>query len=191
MSTHGPWKVLSEKLVHETQWIRIDHHDVITPTGTPGIYTTVDFKNWAIGVIPIDAEGYTYIVGQYRFPLKEYSWEIPEGGGSKDKTILDSAQRELLEETGITATDWEMLYEFNTSNSVTNERAFVFLATGLSFGEAEPEETEELAVKKILFTELVNMVYHNEVKDSLTIIGVLVAARRLAGELSKPELSDT
>jgi len=158
MSTHGPWKVLSEKLVHETPWIRVDHHDVITPTGTPGIYTTVDFKNWAIGIIPIDEEGYTYIVGQYRFPLKEYSWEIPEGGGSKDKTILDSAQRELLEETGITATNWEMLYEFNTSNSVTNERAFVFLATGKEYRKCSDSGTvyddPRVAVGPGVLTEL-------------------------------------
>ncbi|MGZ8153431.1 MAG: NUDIX domain-containing protein [Methylovulum sp.] len=182
MTTRGPWKILNEKQVHETPWIRIDHHDVITPTGTSGIYTTVDFKNWAIGVIPIDDEGYTYIVGQYRFPLQEYSWEIPEGGGSKDETVLASAQRELLEETGISAADWQLIYEFHTSNSITNERAFIFLATGLSFGEADPEETEELVVKKIPFTELVDMVYRNEVKDSLTVIGVLMAEKKLISE---------
>jgi 8-oxo-dGTP pyrophosphatase MutT (NUDIX family) len=179
MSTRGPWKILNEKMVHETPWIRIDHHDVLTPAGTPGIYTTVDFKNWAIGIIPIDDEGYTYIVGQYRFPLQEYSWEIPEGGGSKDETLLASAQRELLEETGISADNWDMIYEFHTSNSITNERAYVFLATGLSFGEAHPEENEELETKKIHFSELVEMVYNNEVKDSLTVIGVLMAERAL------------
>jgi 8-oxo-dGTP pyrophosphatase MutT (NUDIX family) len=181
MPAHDPWKILNQHLVHETPWIRIDHHDVITPTGTNGTYTTVDFKNWAIGIVPIDADGNTYIVGQYRFPLKEYSWEIPEGGGGKDATPLASAQRELLEETGISADNWEMIYEFNTSNSITNERAFVFLATGLSFGEAEPEETEELEVRKIPFTQLLDMVYNNEVKDSLTIIGALMAAKKLAG----------
>lgn len=182
MQTRGPWQILDEKMIHETPWIRIDHHDVLTPAGTPGIYTTVDFKNWAIGIIPIDDEGYTYIVGQYRFPLQEYSWEIPEGGGGKEATLLASAQRELREETGISAEHWEMIYEFNTSNSITNERAFVFLATGLSFGEAHPEENEELETRKIHFSELVDMVYRNEVKDSLTIIGVLMAAKKLMGQ---------
>ncbi|GAB6141771.1 NUDIX hydrolase [Methylosoma difficile] len=179
MTTRGPWKILTEKLVHETPWIRIDHHDVITPTGTNGIYTTVDFKNWAIGIVPIDDEGYTYIVGQYRFPLQEYSWEIPEGGGSKAATLLASAQRELLEETGISAEHWQMIYEFHTSNSITNERAYIFVATDLSFGESEPEETEELEVRRIPFAELVDKVYNNEVKDSLTVVGVLMAVHWL------------
>lgn len=179
MPEHNPWTVLAQKTVHETAWIRIEHHDVITPSGTDGIYTCVDFKHWAIGIVPIDEDGNTYIVGQYRFPLEEYSWEIPEGGGAKQVPPLASAQRELLEETGITAANWELIYEFNTSNSVTNERAFVFLATGLRFGEPEPDETEQLALKKIPFTELLAMVYRNEIKDSLTIIAVLIAARHL------------
>ena len=175
MTTRGPWKILSQRLIHESPWIAIDHYDVITPAGTAGTYTTVDFKNWAIGVVPIDDEGHTYIVGQYRFPLEEYSWEIPEGGGKKQETLLASAQRELLEETGITATDWQLIYEFRTSNSVTNERAYIFLATGLQFGNAEPEETEELALKRIPFSELLAMVYRNEITDSLTVIGTLIA----------------
>lgn len=179
MPETNPWTVLSQKTLHENAWIRIEHHEVITPSGTDGIYTCVDFKNWAIGIVPIDAEGNTYLVGQYRFPLQEYSWEIPEGGGCKSATPLQSAQRELLEETGITAAHWELIYEFNTSNSVTNEHAFIFLATGLSFGEPEPEETEQLVLKKLPFAQLLEMVYNNEVKDSLTVIGALIAAKRL------------
>ncbi len=180
MKTRGPWKILSEKQIIETPWIGVDQFAVITPAGTDGVYTTVDFKNWAIGIVPIDEEGYTYLVGQYRFPLEEYSWEIPEGGGSKSDTLLASAQRELKEETGITASRWEQIYEFHTSNSSTNEVATIFVATGLSYGEAEPEETEELEVRRILFSELVEMVYRNEIKDSLTVIGALMAEKWLA-----------
>lgn len=180
MPAHNPWTVLAKETVHETAWISVEHHDVITPSGTHGIYTCVDFKHWAIGIVPIDDSGNTYLVGQYRFPLGEYSWEIPEGGGDKRIPPLVSAQRELLEETGITAACWELIYEFNTSNSVTNERAFVFVATGLSFGEPEPDATEQLALRKIPFCELLAMVYRNEIKDSLTIIGALMAARHLA-----------
>jgi len=179
MSEHNPWTILTQKTIHETAWIRIEHHDVITPSGTDGVYTCVDFKHWAIGIVPIDDAGNTYMVGQYRFPLGAYSWEIPEGGGDKRMPPLASAQRELLEETGITATHWALIYEFNTSNSVTNEQAFVFVAKGLSFGEPAPDETEQLALRKIPFTELLAMVHRNEVKDSLTIIGVLMAARHL------------
>ncbi len=179
MSEQNPWTVLTQKTVHETAWIRIAHHDVITPSGTDGVYTCVDFKNWAIGIVPIDAEGNTYIVGQYRFPLGEYSWEIPEGGGDKQVSPLASAQRELLEETGITAAQWALIYEFNTSNSVTNEHAFVFVATDLCFGQPQPDETEQLTLRKLPFTQLLDMVHRNELKDSLTVIGVLMAARHL------------
>jgi 8-oxo-dGTP pyrophosphatase MutT (NUDIX family) len=179
MSEKNPWTILSQHTIHENPWIRIEHYDVLTPSGTDGIYDCVDFKNWAIGIVPIDADGNTYIVGQYRFPLEEYSWEIPEGGGNKAATPLASAQRELLEETGITANNWQLLYEFNTSNSVTNEHAFIFLATDLQFGEPEPEETEQLVLKKIPFKQLLAMVYNNEVKDSLTVIGTLIAAKHL------------
>lgn len=179
MTDINPWTLLDRKTVHETAWIRIEHHDVLTPQGNAGVYTCVDFKNLAIGIVPIDADGNTYIVGQYRFPLNEYSWEIPEGGGDKNLPPLASAQRELLEETGITASDWELIYEFNTSNSITNEHAFIYIAKGLSFGEPEPDETEQLQQRKLPFRELLDMVHRNEVKDSLTIIGVLMAARHL------------
>lgn len=172
--TKNPWKVLSTKPVHETPWIKITHHDVINPAGNSTVYTTVNFKNYAIAVIPLDENYNTWIVGQYRFPINEYSWEIIEGGGPIELSPQESAARELKEEAGITAKVWHEIYEFHASNSATDELAKVFVAKDLSFGESCPEESEELQVKKIPFQELVSMVYENKVKDSLTIISVLI-----------------
>ena len=141
----GPWTILSAKDVYENPWIRLTHHEVLTPAQTPGIYGLVHYKNLAIGVMPVDAEGHTYLVGQYRFPLDAYSWEIPEGGGAAGIDPLESAARELREETGLTARHWRKLLEADLSNSVSDERAVAYVAWGLTPGESEPEATEELA----------------------------------------------
>jgi 8-oxo-dGTP pyrophosphatase MutT (NUDIX family) len=178
-STRGPWKILREKRLHETPWIGIDEYEVVTPAGTPGVYTAVDFKHWAVSTLALDDEGYTYVVGQYRFPLQHYGLELPGGGGEKDADPLASAQRELLEETGISAATWQLLYEFHPSKSSTNEKAFIFLARDLTFGAACPDEEEELELKKILFTDLLAMVYSNQIMDGLTVVGVLMAEKAL------------
>lgn len=169
----NPWKVLSTKTVHENPWIKVSSSEVLTHAGTKGEYSVVHFKNLAIGIIPLDEHYNTWIVGQYRFPLNKYSWEIPEGGGNPDVPALESAQRELLEETGITAQKWELIMEINTSNSATDEVAYIFVAKELNFGEAQPEETEQLQIKKIPFKELFQMVMNNEITDSLTVAGVM------------------
>src|SRR5690606_26494206 len=101
------------------------------------------------GVVPMDADGQLWLVGQYRYPLKAYSWEIPEGGGPLDVDPLISAQRELLEETGIRAARWDLLLTMHLSNSVSDEQAFVYLATGLSYHDSQPEETEQLQLRRV------------------------------------------
>ncbi len=120
MKEENPWKKLKSNTVYENPWIRVDNHDVLNPAGNPGIYGTVHFKHLAIGVITLDKGKNTHLVGQYRFPLERYSWEIPEGGGKIDIDPLLTAQRELLEETGIKAKSWKELIRLNTSNSVTD-----------------------------------------------------------------------
>lgn len=174
MNEINPWKTIQSKKIHETPWISINHHDVINPAGNNTVYTTVNFKNKAIGVLPIDFEGNIYLVGQFRYPTNEYSWEIPEGGGPFEEETLNAAKRELQEETGITANNWQLFSEFNTSNSVTDEHAYLFLAQDLNFGEANPEENEELQVMKIGFQEAVNMILDGKITDSLTIISLLL-----------------
>src|SRR5579871_191774 len=102
----NPWQIISEKNIYDNPWINITEFDVINPGGGNGIYGKVHFKNLAIGILPLDENMNTYLVGQYRFPLDQYSWEIPEGGGMIGIDPLISAQRELIEETGLVATQW-------------------------------------------------------------------------------------
>jgi len=177
--TQNPWKTLSTKVLYDNPWINVREDQIINPSGGNGIYGVVSFKNKAIGIIPIDGEGYTYLVGQYRYTLNEYSWEIPEGGGSLEIDPLESAKRELKEETGFTAGKWINLGRIHTSNSVTDEEGFIFLAQDLIEGKSEPEETEDLKVKKVHLKEAVEMVMSSEITDSLAIAGIMKAARYL------------
>ena len=171
----GPWQVLSRKQVYDNRWIGLTHHDVITPGGDPGIYGTIHFKNVAIGVLPIDAELHTVLVGQYRFSLDAYSWEIPEGGGAFGVDPQESAARELREETGLRARRWQKLLECDLSNSVTDERAVTFLAWELEQGEAAPESTEELQIRRLPLIEVFRMVESGEIRDALSIMTLQAA----------------
>ncbi len=173
------WQTLTNKTVYENPWLEIQHHEVINPSGNEGIYGVVHFKNLAIGIVPLDENGNTWIVGQYRYPLKQYSWELPEGGGPMEDFPVDSAKRELKEEVGITAVKWTKLMEIHTSNSVTDEHAIVFIAQNLTFGETEHEDTEDIAIRKLHFSELVEMVMNGEITDSITIAAVLKLQRMI------------
>jgi len=177
ITTENNWKTLSSKTVYENAWLEISHREVINPAGKDGIYGVVKFKNKALGIVPIDENGNIYLVGQFRYTLNEYSWELPEGGGPMDEDVLDAAKRELREETGLLASNWTRLARIHTSNSATDEEGFLFLAEGLSQTEAEPEETEELQVKKIPLSEAVDMVMRSEITDAISIAGILMAAR--------------
>jgi 8-oxo-dGTP pyrophosphatase MutT (NUDIX family) len=172
----NPWTTLSTRPIYDNPWISIREDQIINPTGGKGIYGVVSFKNIAIGIIPIDSEGNTYLIGQYRYTLNEYSWEIPMGGGKIGISILDSAQRELKEETGFTALQWTEITKLHTSNSVTDEVAYVFIAEELMAGETEFEETEQLQIKKLPFTEVVNMVMRGEITDAISVAGILKLA---------------
>jgi len=171
------WKTLSSETVYENAWIEINHREVITPGGSNGIYGLVKFKNQAIGVVPVDEEGNIYLVGQFRYAIDEYTWEIPEGGGALGVDGLDAAKRELKEETGLTAKKWTKLARIHTSNSATNEEGFLYIAEELVQEEAEPEETEELQVKKVPLKDAVEMVMRSEITDSLSVCAILMAAR--------------
>jgi 8-oxo-dGTP pyrophosphatase MutT (NUDIX family) len=177
MSTENNWKTINSTSVYGNPWIEIDHREVINPAGNKGIYGLVKFKNKAIGIIPIDENGDIYLVGQFRYAIDAYSWEIPEGGGAMDTDPLDSAKRELKEETGLQASTWTKLARIHTSNSATDEEGFLFVAEGLTQCEAEPEETEELSVKRLPLQEAVEMVMRSEITDSLSVCGILMVAR--------------
>ncbi|HZX74636.1 MAG TPA: NUDIX hydrolase [Cyclobacteriaceae bacterium] len=174
----NPWQTRSEKLVYENPWIRVEEHQVINPAGGNGIYGKVHFKNKAIGVVALDDQNNTWLVGQFRYPLNEWSWEIPEGGGPLGIEVLASAKRELKEETGLTALHWSEIARMHLSNSVSDEEGFIFLAEGLEPGEAELEETEaDMKVWKLPFSQALAMVMNGEITDSLSVMGILKVAR--------------
>lgn len=169
----NPWTVLGEKAIYDNKWINVTEYNVLNPSGGKGIYGTVRFKSIAIGVLPLDEEGYTWLVGQWRFPLEMYSWEIPEGGGDPALPPIESARRELKEETGLVAREWTLIQEMHLSNSVTDERALIFMARGLRQEEAMPEETEQLIVRRVSFDEAFEMVERGEITDSMSVAGIL------------------
>jgi 8-oxo-dGTP pyrophosphatase MutT (NUDIX family) len=175
----NPWKTLSKRMIYDNSWIKVEEHQVITPGGSKGIYGKVLFKNKAVGIIPIDKQNHIWLVGQYRYSLEEYSWEIPMGGGSMQETILESAIRELKEETGITAKKWTNIMKIHTSNSITDEEGFVFLAEELEEGLPEFEDTEDLRILKIPFKEAVSMVMEGKITDAISVAGILKADKLL------------
>lgn len=169
----NPWKRLKRTLVYDNAWIAVQHDDVERPDGKPGIYGVIHFKHRAIGVLARDADDRVLLVGQYRYPLEIYSWEIPEGGGRLDEDPLGAAQRELREETGFSARRWTQLGTAHLSNSVSDEDAIYYLAEELEHGEAEPEGTEKLDVRWVPFSEALRMVRAGEITDSLSVIAIL------------------
>ena len=170
---HNPWKINHSEVTYENPWIQVHHHAILHPTGKPGIYGVVHFKNLAVGILPIDENGYTYLVGQYRFPLNAYSWEIPEGGSAIGESPLDTAKRELLEECGLLASTWEQLLELHLSNSATDEKAIVYLAQGISLDIADPEDSEQLQIQKIHFDEVYQMVMQGKITDAISVAAIL------------------
>ena len=169
----NPWKITSQREIYDNPWINLTEYQVINPSGNPGIYGKVHFKNIAIGVLPLDDELNTYLVGQFRFATGQYSWEIPEGGGALDTDPLASAKRELLEETGLKAQNWTEIQRLHLSNSVSDELSIIYLAHDLQQFEAEPEDTEQLIIHKLPFEDAYQMVCKGEITDSMTVVAVL------------------
>ncbi|GAA6169554.1 NUDIX hydrolase [Sessilibacter corallicola] len=172
----GGWQEKSRKEVYSNPWITVTHSEVVTPAGTDGIYGLVHFHNLAVGVVPIDDEGYTWLVRQSRYPLQEYTWEIPEGGSPEGEDPLETAKRELKEEVGLTATDWEPLLNMHLSNSVTNEEAIIYVARGISLGETELEDSEDITSVRIPLSEAIQKVMAGEITDSLSVAALLKLA---------------
>lgn len=169
----NPWIVKKNEAVYESPWIRVERNEVINPAGNEGIYSVVHFKNLAIGIIPLDEDFNIWLVGQFRFPIGSYSWEIPEGGGKLDTSPIESARRELLEETGIRAVDFKELMRLHLSNSATDELAIVFLARKLSFENPTPEETEILQVKKVHLKEAYELCNQGLITDAISVASIL------------------
>ena len=169
---NNPWKTLSSKQVYNNKWIEVIAHEVINPSGGKGIYGKVHFKNIAVGIVALDEAQNIWLVGQYRFTLNAYSWEIPEGGTALGDDPLEGAKRELKEETGLVAKEWKQLFKMHLSNSVTDELAIIYLATQIGQEDPEPEETEQLMVKKISLEEAWQMVDTGEITDSMSVAAI-------------------
>lgn len=179
MSKDNPWIKKEGKTVFENPWIKLDEDEVINPGGSISHYGKVHFKNLAIGIVAMDEDQNIWLVGQWRYTLNEYTWEIPMGGGPLEIDELDSAKRELKEETGLSATKWTEFLKIHTSNSVTDEVGYAFLAEGLTEGETEFEETEDLEIWKLPFIEAHQMVLDGEITDSLSMIAILKLGRMM------------
>ncbi len=169
----NPWQTLGTRVVYENPWLRLEEHDAINPAGSPCTYGKVCFRNQAVGILPIDDDGNTWLVGQHRYTLDAWSWEIPEGGSPEGEDPVETARRELKEETGLTAANIELLCTLHTSNSVTDEEGFVYLATGLEEGETMFEETEDIEVSKLPIEEAVAMALRGEITDSMSLVALL------------------
>ncbi|MBK8287268.1 MAG: NUDIX hydrolase [Cellvibrionales bacterium] len=173
----GSWQQLDQQLVYENPWISVTHENVLTPAGTAGIYGVVHFKSRAVGVVPLDDEGHVWLVKQFRYTLNQYSIEIPEGGSPLAEDMLETARRELREETGLTANEWTHLLDLHTSNSVTDENGVIYLARGLQRGETDFEATEDIEVLRVPLSEAIDWIFAGKITDSLSIMGLLATER--------------
>jgi 8-oxo-dGTP pyrophosphatase MutT (NUDIX family) len=168
----GPWLRRSRETVYANAWVEILHDEVDRPDGSPGIYGVVHFRNQAVGVVAVADDGRILLVGQHRYTLDEYSWEIPEGGSGPDEAPEAGARRELAEETGVEADTWRELCRVSVSNSVTDERGVLFVATGLRPGTASPEPSEDLAVRWATLDEIVAEIDAGAIHDLLTVAAI-------------------
>jgi 8-oxo-dGTP pyrophosphatase MutT (NUDIX family) len=181
----GPWTRRSRAVAYENPWITIWHDDVARPDGSPGIYGVVHFANVAAGAVVLDDDDRVLLVGQHRYTLDSYSWEIPEGGVPDGESALDGARRELREETGVEAEGWREIVRFHLSNSISDEAGVLFAARATSHGVATPEPSEDLAVRWLPFDEALEMTIDGRITDAMTIMGL----QRMALERAQPTAS--
>ena len=168
----GPWTRQSRRIAYDNAWITIWHDEVDRPDGSPGIYGVVHFANLAVGAVVLDADDRVLLVGQHRYTLDAYSWEIPEGGVPAGESPLDGARREVREETGVEADGWREIVRFHLSNSISDEAGVLFAARATSHGTASPEPSEELAVRWVPFVEALAMTADGRITDAMTIMGL-------------------
>ena len=167
------WKTLDSRTVYENDWITVFEDNVINPVGGKNIYGHIHFKNKAVAIVPLDDDGNTWIVGQDRYTTREYSWEVPMGGSNPGEEPIDTARRELKEETGLTAATLTQVMKLHTSNSITDEEGFVFVARGLERGETAFDDMEDLAIRKLPLAEAVAMVRRGEITDAISVAALL------------------
>jgi 8-oxo-dGTP pyrophosphatase MutT (NUDIX family) len=196
LQAHGtPWTATSQTTVYDNPWIRLTEYQTLAPTGRPALYGKVSFKNRAIGVVPLHADGTVTLVGQHRFPHASYSWEIPEGGAPLDEDPLDGAKRELAEEVGLQASDWRLILTMELSNSITDEICHGYLALDLTPTATAPDDTEDLAIARVPFAEALDAAVSGHMPDSLTVALLLrvhhmAVKGKLPADLARLVLAD-
>lgn len=184
-----PWTWLAARVVYDNPWIRVEERQGRNPAGAAAIYGIVRMKRLAVGILPINAQGEVYLVGQWRPALEAYSWEIPEGGADPGEAPDACARRELEEETGLRAGSLMEILRFDVSNSVTDERAILFLATDLAQGQPRPEPTEVLSQSRLPFAEVLARVLDGRISDSLTVAAMLKAHHMAVTGVIAPDLA--
>lgn len=167
------WKTLRSRIVYDNPWMTVVEDRVINPGGGENDYGHVKFKNRAVAIVPLDEDGNTWLVGQQRYTLDLYTWELPMGGAPLAENPLAAAKRELKEETGLIAKDWQQLMFFHTSKSITNEEGFVFVARDLEQGETEFDEAEDLQIRKLPMSDALQMIRQGEITDVISIAALL------------------
>ncbi len=176
---NNPWKCLNTRKIYENPWILVEEDQVLRPNGSEGIYGRVHMHNQAIGIIPLAENMDTWLVGQYRYTLNEYSWEIPTGGGPMYEDKLYSAKRELREETGLHANKWRQLLRIHTSNSVTDEEGFIFLAEDLKLGKPDFDDTEDIQIWRLPLKDALDMAMDGRITDSMSLAAILKLSRMI------------
>ena len=173
------WKKLSSKVIYDNPWMTVVEDRVINPSGGQNDYGHIRFKTCAVAIVPIDDDGNTWIVGQDRYTLGEYSWEVPMGGAPKGEDALAAAKRELREETGLKAEHWTEVMRLHTSNSITDEEGFVYIAKGLQQGKTEFDETENIDVRKLPLGDAIAMAQKGEITDAISVAALLWISQNL------------
>ena len=167
------WKTLDSRVVYDNPWITVRDDRVLNPDGGENQYGHVHFKNRAVAIVPLDEDGYTWLVGQDRYTVGKFSWEIPMGGAPLAEDPLDAARRELKEETGLSAKRWKHLMSLHTSNSITDEEGLIYLAQDLTIGEPDFEETENIEIRKLRLAAALEMVLKGEITDAISCVALM------------------
>lgn len=170
-----PWQDHGSRTVYDNPWLALTEHEATAPTGLAATYGVLRPKNVAVGVLPLHSDGTVTLVGQSRFALMNYSWEMPEGGAPFDEAPLDGAKRELAEEAGLSARIWREVLRMELSNSMTDERAIAWLAWDLVEVPVDPDPTEVIATVRVPFMTLMAEIDRGAVRDAFTVATALRA----------------
>lgn len=176
IALRNPWITNSSRVVYQNTWISVREDQVIRPDGNPGIYGVVEIRP-SVGVLAMNDREEVVLVGQWRYAMNRYSWEIPRGGSHPGETdMLAVAQRELMEEAGVVASDWEPLGKVDICNGVANDVQSLFFARGLSATNRQLDPEEEIALEWRPFETVLSMAMDGRITEVCSIAAILKVA---------------